>query len=239
MSGRQRLGFTVASLVLAIAALISIYTVVLQKNYAQNTEEAAMSRDIQCADAIHRLVSGKFTRTDFETLTTLEDMDDPRYQELQQEPSSAERDAALRAVEYQQDRLSRVRAARRETSESDLHIILTHHPLSEESLADLQALTRTDNDSYVRTIALVLAGHYVSGQWRIPGICPVRVPESAGLGNNGWFPPDSAVTQARTDCPSPLACSTLRSSACTCSSVNVSKGAARRMDASPWPRSCI
>ena len=85
MSGRQRLGFTVASLVLAIAALISIYTVVLQKNYAQNTEEAAMSRDIQCADAIHRLVSGKFTRTDFETLTTLEDMDDPRYQELQQE----------------------------------------------------------------------------------------------------------------------------------------------------------
>lgn len=117
-----------------------------------------------------------------------------RYQELQQEPSSAERDAALRAVEYQQDRLSRVRSARRETSESDLHIILTHHPLSEESLADLQALTRTDNDSYVRTIALVLAGHYVSGQWRIPGIGPVRVPESAGLGNNGWFPPDSAVT---------------------------------------------
>ena len=44
-----------------------------------------MSRDIQCADAIHRLVSDKFTREDFETLTTREDMDDPRYQELQQE----------------------------------------------------------------------------------------------------------------------------------------------------------
>ena len=35
ISGRQRLAFTV----------------VLQKSYAQNTEEAAMSRDIQCADA--------------------------------------------------------------------------------------------------------------------------------------------------------------------------------------------
>ena len=85
MNGRRRLGFTVAFLLLAVMLLISAYTVILQRNYARNTEEAAMSRDIQCADAIHRLVSGKFTRTDFETLTTLEDMQDPRYQELQQE----------------------------------------------------------------------------------------------------------------------------------------------------------
>ena len=85
MNGRRRLGFTVAFLLLAVMLLISAYTVILQRNYARNTEEAAMSRDIQCADAIHRLVSGKFTRTDFETLTTLEDMQNPRYQELQQE----------------------------------------------------------------------------------------------------------------------------------------------------------
>ena len=85
MNGRRRLGFTVAFLLLAVMLLISAYTVILQRSYARNTEEAAMSRDIQCADAIHKLVSGKFTRTDFETLTTLEDMQDPRYQELQQE----------------------------------------------------------------------------------------------------------------------------------------------------------
>lgn len=117
-----------------------------------------------------------------------------RLAELRQQPSSPEREAALQAVEYQVDRLERVRAARRETKETDLHIILTHHPLSQETLADLQALTRTDNASYVRTIALVLAGHYVAGQWRLPGIGPVRVPQSANLGKDGWFPPDDAVT---------------------------------------------
>ena len=85
MNRRRRLGFTVAFLLLIATLLVSAYTAVLQKNYAKNTEEAAMSRDIQCADAIHKLVSDKFTRTDFETLTTLEDMADPRYQELQQE----------------------------------------------------------------------------------------------------------------------------------------------------------
>ncbi len=82
---QRRLGFTVGFLLLAVALLISGYTLILQRSYARETEDAAMERDIRCADAIHRRVSYKFTRTDFETLTTLEDMNDPRYQELQQE----------------------------------------------------------------------------------------------------------------------------------------------------------
>jgi len=43
-----------------------------------------MARDIQCADAIHKLVSDEFTRGDFATLTTRQDMAEPRYQALQQ-----------------------------------------------------------------------------------------------------------------------------------------------------------
>lgn len=111
-----------------------------------------------------------------------------RLAELQREEPTDEQAAALRAVEYQLDRLTRVRSARRETRDSDLHIIMTHHPLSEESLSELQKITQSDNESYVHTIALVLAGHYVSGQWQLPGIGPIRVPESSGLGKNGWFP---------------------------------------------------
>jgi len=38
-----------------------------------------------------------------------------------------------------------------------------------------------------RSVALVLAGHFVAGQWRLPGIGPVYVPEA------GWFPGDKGI----------------------------------------------
>ena len=83
MKQQRRLGLTVLFIFLATVLLISLYTVVLQADYRKNTEEAAMAQNIQCADAIHRLVSGKFTRDDFETIDTAEDMQTERYQELQ------------------------------------------------------------------------------------------------------------------------------------------------------------
>lgn len=117
-----------------------------------------------------------------------------RQEELLAEENTPERAAALLAVEYQLDQMARVRAARRETVEGDIHIALTHHPLQLAALENLQEWTASDNDSYVRTVSLVLAGHYVGGQWRLPGMGAVRVPLSAGLGNNGWFPDDEKVS---------------------------------------------
>ena len=117
-----------------------------------------------------------------------------RFTELQSQESSPERDAALTAVEYQMDQLSRIRQARREMLETDIHVALTHHPLQLSALKTLQEWSAGENDSYVRTISLVLSGHYVGGQWRIPGIGALRVPPSAGLGQNGWFPEDRLVT---------------------------------------------
>ncbi|MBR6187325.1 MAG: metallophosphoesterase [Clostridia bacterium] len=113
-----------------------------------------------------------------------------RMKELRGQEATPERDAALAAVEYQADQLERIRQARRETLETDVHIAVTHHPLQENALKSLRDWTGSENDSYVRAISLVLAGHYVGGQWRIPGIGAVRVPASSGLGNNGWFPED-------------------------------------------------
>ena len=82
---QKRLGFAVLLAFLATVLLLSLYTVVLQTDYSKNTEDAAMARDTQCADAIHRLVSNKFTREDFETIHSEADMQSDRYKELQQE----------------------------------------------------------------------------------------------------------------------------------------------------------
>lgn len=117
-----------------------------------------------------------------------------RRDELEQESSSPERTAALTAVDYQLDRLSRIRAMRREVSGGDIHIALTHHPLQKSAMESLREWTETDNDSYISTISLVLAGHYASGQWMLPLLGPVRVPASAETGNGGWFPGAENVT---------------------------------------------
>lgn len=85
MKKQQRLGLNVLFLLLAAVLLISLYTVILQADYRKSTEDAAMAQNTQCADAIHKLVSNKFTREDFETINSAADMQLDRYQELQQE----------------------------------------------------------------------------------------------------------------------------------------------------------
>lgn len=117
-----------------------------------------------------------------------------RRQELIKEDPSSQRDAALAAVEYQLDQMERIRSARREILVTDTHIALTHHPLQFSALENLNEWTASENESYVRSVSLVLAGHYVGGQWRIPGIGALRAPLSSGLGNQGgWFPEDEKV----------------------------------------------
>ena len=117
-----------------------------------------------------------------------------RLEELKAEAASPARDAALETVAYQIDQLERIRQARREITEGDIHIALTHHPLTPSALQALREWTSSDNDSYIHTVSLVLAGHYVAGQWRIPGIGALRAPLSAETGNNGWFPEDKRIT---------------------------------------------
>lgn len=85
MDKQRNLRTTVISIFLIAVLLISVYTVILQTGYRANTEESAFNRDTMCANAIHHLVSNKFTRNDFETIHTVEDMASPRYRQLQQE----------------------------------------------------------------------------------------------------------------------------------------------------------
>ena len=116
-----------------------------------------------------------------------------RITELQQTAASSERDAALSAAEYQLDQLLRIQEAQREILDGDIHIALIHHPLTEDALKSLREWTGTENPRHVHSVSLVLAGHYVGGQWRVPGIGAVRVPASSDLSSGGWFPEDRKV----------------------------------------------
>ena len=70
-------------LFLVAVLFITLYTFILQKNYSSTTLEAEVERDITCSDAIHKLVSNKFTREDYTEINKVEDMNSERYQELQ------------------------------------------------------------------------------------------------------------------------------------------------------------
>ena len=72
-------------LLLMIILLISLYTVVLQAEFRKSTEKFTFSRDTQASDAIHRIVSNQFSRSDFEDINTVADMDSEAYQSHQRE----------------------------------------------------------------------------------------------------------------------------------------------------------
>ena len=101
---------------------------------------------------------------------------------------SADDAAHIRALEYELQRIESLRAVRKEFQPTDIQVVLTHTPLSEEYLSDLISWTSKEDLFSLRYASLILAGHYNGGQWRIPGIGAVYVPEL------GWFPKDEQVT---------------------------------------------
>ena len=79
----QRYEWNTFLLFLLAILFITIYTFILQKNYRDNTLEAAVDRNIDCSDSIHKLISNKLTREDFTKISAIEDMKTERYIELQ------------------------------------------------------------------------------------------------------------------------------------------------------------
>ncbi len=116
-----------------------------------------------------------------------------RRAELLAEEASSARDAALAAVDYQLDRMRRIREARLQMVSGDTHIALTHYPLGRSALINLKRDIAEAGENAVGSISLLLAGHFVGGQWRLPWLGAVYVPPAAGLGTNGWFPGDAGV----------------------------------------------
>lgn len=82
---KRNMGENTLLLLLTVILFICLYTVALQAGFRKSTEEFTFSRDTQAADAIHRIVSNQFSRSDFEDINTVEDMTSEAYQSHQRE----------------------------------------------------------------------------------------------------------------------------------------------------------
>lgn len=95
--------------------------------------------------------------------------------------------AKMRAMEYQLERIDHIRECKKQIGPEDIQVVLTHTPLQEDYVKDMIGWTGKEDFFSIRYASLILAGHYNGGQWRLPFIGAIHVPEL------GWFPGDDRV----------------------------------------------
>lgn len=96
--------------------------------------------------------------------------------------------AVYRALRYRLDATQRTQEALRLMEEDDLQIAVNHAPLETSYIrTSLEWADQTQVFNF-RQIDLLLCGDLCGGQWRLPGVGPVYLPE------RGFFPGDEGVT---------------------------------------------
>lgn len=105
----------------------------------------------------------------------------------QVEPLTTDQAALKRTAEYQVERMQRIRETIATIQESHIQVAVSHMPLTKESVAESRAWA-TSKVFSMSNVSLALSGGYCAGQWRVPGVGAVYVPEL------GFFPEDSLVT---------------------------------------------
>ena len=99
---------------------------------------------------------------------------------------------------YQTQRYDEAYKSAAAMSDQDLHISLSHVPLSDEYIAAMERGIFTENieDVQLTRPDLVLAGHYCNGVWNLPLIGAFYAADDE-LPRNGWFPDDSKICGLR------------------------------------------
>lgn len=95
--------------------------------------------------------------------------------------------AMKRNAEYQVERLTRIGETLPTIRSTDVQIMVTHMPLTKDYVTQARAEAGANDVLSMRRVALVLAGGYCGGQWRIPGVGAIWAPEL------GFFPDDSLI----------------------------------------------
>lgn len=101
-------------------------------------------------------------------------------------PLSADEAAAKRVAEHEVAKMQRLRETRKLISEKDIQICVSHAPLTEEYVRTI-VQANTKDQMKLHNADLIIAGHYCSGQWRLPGLGAIYVPDL------GFFPQDDLI----------------------------------------------
>ena len=95
--------------------------------------------------------------------------------------------ASYRALCYRLDAMQRTVEAQKAMLDTDLQVAVNHSPLTASYIrTSLEWADQTRVFNF-RNIGLLLCGHVCAGQWRLPGLGPIYMPDM------GWFPGDSGL----------------------------------------------
>jgi len=100
----------------------------------------------------------------------------------------AESGAVYRALRYRLDAMQRTKDAIAQMKDSDVQIAVNHSPLEASYIRTSLEWADQSQVFNFRQIDLLLCGDLCGGQWRLPGVGPVYLPE------RGFFPGDDGVT---------------------------------------------
>lgn len=95
--------------------------------------------------------------------------------------------AVYRALQYRLDATRRTLEAIEQMTREDLQVAVNHSPLETSYIRSSLEWANQQQAFHFRSINLLLCGDTCAGQWRLPGIGPVYVPDL------GWFPGDEGV----------------------------------------------
>ena len=106
--------------------------------------------------------------------------------EAQGKQYEGEGGASYRSLCYRLEAIAASVASVKTMTKDDLQIALTHVPLDAAYVREMIDWSQSEAIFSFRRLSLVLAGHYAGGQWRLPGLGALYVPEHGWLaGDNG------------------------------------------------------